>query len=47
MVLGCVGSSTQMARHRIERDLGPRLVALAGDISRDISRDIQATEVRE
>lgn len=29
LVLACVGSSVQMARPRVERELGPRLVAMA------------------
>jgi DNA-binding IclR family transcriptional regulator len=29
LVLGCVGSSAQMTRARIERELGPRLVGIA------------------
>jgi DNA-binding IclR family transcriptional regulator len=32
LVLACVGSSSQMTRPRVERELGPRLLALAASI---------------
>jgi DNA-binding IclR family transcriptional regulator len=32
MVLACVGGSQQMTRARIDRELGPRLLALATQI---------------
>lgn len=35
MVLACVGARTQMTRARVERELGPRLLALAAQIQRE------------
>jgi DNA-binding IclR family transcriptional regulator len=32
LVLGCVGASAQMTRQRVERELGPRLLAMANEI---------------
>jgi DNA-binding IclR family transcriptional regulator len=35
-VLACVSSSTRLSRARIERELGPRLLAMARGIQREI-----------
>lgn len=32
LVIGCIGASAQMTRQRVERELGPRLLAMAGEI---------------
>lgn len=38
-VLACVGASARLSRARIERELGPRLLAMARAIQRDIQQN--------
>ena len=36
-VLACIGASQGMTRARVERELGPRLLAMAGELQSDFN----------
>jgi DNA-binding IclR family transcriptional regulator len=36
LVIGCIGASIQMTRQRVERELGPRLRAMTGEIQKAV-----------